>query len=335
MIIAPPSNIYNTNSYTLNNTRMATYTDSFWVFDDDNTPCRCCSPMDAIENNFWNCKERRWYIVDSYFPLEHSSATCEGSCGNPFHAPFLRELHCSELSGYGWGDVQYEWEHDAYNRLSSAEKAAKFSAEAAEKAEDAHLKPLIAEHHAQVDRMRRCRQIAGEKRNKGRKEAAPCRSLYDYQREGGCQTLHISTECWAHEFTDSLSCEIIDEKTGQPKMMADKLGIRNALTAKECGIFRLKDGRHVLKWMPHVCYMSHPGDVTWIPEWNQNRNAGRDSRGPRSDTRSSNQHGSDTRRNGPDILRNWRGADPRGSNQQGPPPSQLSNNRFANLDSAW
>ena len=319
---------------------MAPYTDAFWVFDDNNTPCQCCSPIDAMEDGFWNCKERRWAIVDTYFPLEHMAETCDGSCGNPFHATFISDLLCAELSGYGWGDVQFEWEHDAYAKLSSEEKAAQLEAEAAKNAEEERLKPLIAEHHAQVDRMRRCRQIANEKRNKGRKETAPCRSLYDYQREGGCQSLSVCTECWAHEFTDSLTTEIVDEKTGRFKDMADRLGIRHAMNEKECGIFRVK-GMYVLKWMPHVCYMSHPGEATWNPEWTQNRKAGVVSRGPPrgadprgADPRGSNQHGADQRRNGNELLRNWRG-----SNQQQPQPqphiNKPTNNRFANLESGW
>ena len=331
---------------------MAPYTDAFWVFDDNNTPCQCCSAIEAMENGFWNCKERRWAVVDSYFPLEHTAETCDGSCGNLFHATHISELLCAELSGYGWGDVQYGWENDAYARLSPEEKATRLAADAAEKAEEERLKPLLAEHHAQVDRMRRCRQIANEKRNKGRKEVAPCRSLYDYQREGGCQSLSICTECWAHEFTDSLSSEIVDEKTGRFKEMAEKLGIRHAMNDKECGIFRLKDGKYVLKWMPHVCYMSHPGESTWNPEWTQNRKAGVVSRG--SNHSGPNQHGpnpreSNPRNNGNELIRNWRGSNQngsnqngsnhRGSNQQQAQPHQQtnkpSNNRFANLESAW
>ena len=303
---------------------MSPITDTFWVFDDNALPCRCCSPIDAMEDGFWNCKERRWVIIEESFLTEHRAETCDGSCGNPFHADFISELLCAELSGRGWGDVQFEWEHDAYARLTPEEKATRLAEEAANHAEEARLKPLIAEHHAQVDRMRRCRQIANEKRNKGRKELAPCRSLYDYQREGGCQSLSVCTECWAHEFTDSLTSEIVDEKTGRFKDMADRLGIRHAMNEKECGIFRVK-GKYVLKWMPHVCYMSHPGEATWNPEWTQNRNAARP---PRSDPRTPQQ-------NGRDLLRNWRGSEPQPQPQPQPPIHKQSNNRFANLESGW
>ena len=204
------------------------------------------------------------------------------------------------------------------------------------------LAPLLAEHHAQVDRMRRCALIAHDRRNKGRKEAAPCRALYDYQREGGCQSASVCTECWAHEFTDSLTSEIIDAKTGNLKPMAETLGIRHALSVKECGIFRLKNSQYVLKWMPHVCYMSHPGEATWNPEWTNNRNAARpprsDPRGAdprRADPRGADPRGSDPRRhNGTENARNWRGADQRGGAPAAPigrPPT----NRFAGLESAW
>ena len=313
---------------------MSPITDTFWVFDDDHYPCRCCSAVDAMEDGFWNCKERRWRIVEESFFDEHTAETCDGSCENPFHADFIRDLLCAELAGRGWGDVLFDWEHDAYNLLSPAEKEARRAAAAAKEAEEDRLKPLLAEHHAQVDRMRRCRQIANEKRNKGRKEAAPCRSLYDYQREGGCQSLHVSTECWAHEFTDSLSSEIVDEKTGRFLPMADKLGIRHAMTDKECGIFR-KDGKYVLKWMPHVCYMSHPGEATWNPEWTKNRNANRETRQPpRVDPRGSDPRGSDPR--GPAPFREFRSLGSGPPRRDAPLPVQKpSNNRFANLDSSW
>ncbi len=315
---------------------MAPYTDAFWVFDETNTPCRCCSAIDAMEDGFWNCKERRWVVVDTYFPLEHSAETCDGSCGNPFHAEFISELLCGELTGTGWGDVVMEWEQDEYLQLTPEQKAARYAAELAEKAEKERLAPLLAEHHAQVDRMRRCRIIAKEKKNQGRKEAAPCRSLYDYQREGGCQSLSVCTECWAHEFTDSLTSEIVDEQTGQFKPMADKLYIRQAMTDKECGVFRV-NGKFVLKWMPHVCYMSHPGEATWNPEWKTNRLAGRDSRprrddGPRGPRRDDTQsHG--RHHDGKELLHNWRGDKSTTTPTQ--PVSHPPTNRFANLDSSW
>lgn len=312
----------------LHSYKMSPITNTFWVFDDDALPCRCCSPIEAIEDGFWNCKERRWVIVDSYFPLEHTAETCDGKCGNLFHTSFIGELGLAELSGRGWGDVQYDWEVEAYNSLTLAEKEARHAMAAAEKAEEERLKPLLAEHHAQVDRMRRCRQTANEKRNKGRKEAAPCRSLYDFQREGGCQTLHISTECWAHEFTDSLSSEIVDEKTGRFLPMAEKLGIRQAMNEKECGIFR-KESRYVLKWMPHVCYMSHPGEPTWNPEWTKNRNVARPPRtdprlGSPGNWRNTNQNSSSYR----NFIQSTTLPSPQTTNQH-------SNNRFANLDTTW
>ncbi len=304
---------------------MAPIADAFWVFDDDNYPCRCCSAVDAIEADFWNCKERRWRIVDEAYLAEHTAATCDGSCGDPLHAPFICDLIRAEYSGRGWGDVVMDWEAEERMALSPAERAARDAAKDAEEAERARLVPLLKEHHAQVDRMRRCRMVANERKNKGRKEAAPCRSLYDYQREGGCQSLSVCTECWAHEFTDALSAEIVDEKTGAFKPMADTLLIREAMTAKECGIFR-QNGRFVLKWMPHVCYMSHPGEATWNPEWTKNRNAARPPRGapaaPRADPRSSGV-----------AVFDWRAsAVPATAPSIGRPPT----NRFAHLDnSAW
>lgn len=294
--------------------KMPSYAAAFWVFDDDALPCRCCSPIDAMEDGFWNCKERRWLVVDETFFAEHSGATCDGACGNLLHGSYIRELMCAEIAGIGWGDVVSEWEMEELMALSPAEKAGRAAAAEAKEAERLRLVPLLAEHHAQVDRMRRCRITAKERKNQGRKEAAPCRSLYDYQREGGCQSLSVCTECWAHEFTDALSAEIVDEKSGSLKPMAEKLYIRESLKEKECGIFRLADGRFVLKWLPHVCYMSHPGEATWNPEWTQNRNAARPSRGAAV------------------APRNWRAlATPAAPPSIGRP----STNRFSHLEADW
>ena len=298
---------------------MAPIADAFWVFDDDSYPCRCCSAVDAIEADYWNCKERRWLIVDEAFLSEHSAATCDGSCGDPLHAAFICDLTRAELSGIGWGDVVMDWEADELLALSPAEKAAREAVADAKIAEQLRLAPLLKEHHAQVDRMRRCRMIAHEKRNKGRKEAAPCRSLYDFQREGGCQTHHVSTECWAHEFTDALSSEIVDEKSGRLLPMAESLYIPKSLKDGECAIFR-KDDHYVLKWLPHVCYMSHPGEATWNPEWALNRNAARPPRGAPAAPR------------GGGYARDWRASAVPASAPAGRPPT----NRFANLqEAAW
>jgi hypothetical protein len=120
----------------------------------------------------------------------------------------------------------------------------------------------------------------------------------------------------------------VDEKTGAFKPMAETLHIRQAMTDKECGIFRLKTGRFVLKWMPHVCYMSHPGEATWNPEWTQNRNAARP---PRGDPRGGAHH-REPQRNGHELLRNWRSGVPAAPPSIGRPPST---NRFSHLEADW
>ena len=113
-------------------------------------------------------------------------------------------------------------------------------------------------------------------RNKDRvgfKDARPCRALYDFNREAGCcQTAHISTECWAHEFTDALSGEFLDKK-GTLTPMAIQYGIPRALKDGSARIKRNQDGILAVVWTPHTCWMTHPDEPAWNPVWAANRTA--------------------------------------------------------------
>ena len=80
---------------------------SFFVLEDADGPypCSCCSPQSAWDGDRWTCSHREWLLLESApdFSLSHSSAVCEGRCGNPLHANFIFDK--GELFGFGWGDI--------------------------------------------------------------------------------------------------------------------------------------------------------------------------------------------------------------------------------------
>jgi hypothetical protein len=179
----------------------------------------------------------------------------------------------AEIERYrGWGDVDYDLQKEEEARLSDAEREARAAKEAAEEAEKKRLEPMIALHHQQQGAMINRARNARNKDRVGFKDARPCRSLYDYDRDHGCKTNHMSTECWAHEFTDALSSEFLDSK-GQLTAMAIEYAIPRAVQNGEARIGKNQSGVLAVIWKPHGCWMTHPGEPGWNPKWVLNRSA--------------------------------------------------------------
>jgi hypothetical protein len=245
-----------------------------WVFNDDEFPCICCPPTSAMtDDGFWECGERRWLVLDSEPDLskKHDILVCDGSCGHPLHSEDNVLLAQSYLQAIGWGELSDIWDDETEAARSPAERARRVAAAAAAAAEHARLAPMEALHRQQMERMKTCRQTALYKSNTGKKVAAPCRGLYDYQREAGCTSLCCVTECWAHEFTDALSPELVAAATGRFSARAESMGIPAAVKKGEAVVVRDRAMGYLLRWTPHTCWMSHPGDATWCAEWQQNR----------------------------------------------------------------
>jgi hypothetical protein len=186
----------------------------------------------------------------------------------------VRELAVLEWEGYrGWGDLYLDWVAEEAAAESGADRAARLAQEAAEEAEKARLEPMIVLHHDQQRAMIARSRNARNKDRVGFKDARPCRALYDFSREAGCcQTRHLSTECWAHEFTDALSSEFLDKK-GALTSMAVEYGIPRALKDGSARIKRNQDGILAVVWTPHTCWMSHPDEPGWNPVWASDRTA--------------------------------------------------------------
>jgi hypothetical protein len=193
------------------------------------------------------------------------------------HGPFCtesnRRLAIAEIENYrGWGDVDYEILEEDEARLSDTERLVKAAKAAAEEAEEKRLEPMIALHRQQQGAMINRARNARNKDRVGFKDARPCRSLYDYDRESGCKSHCVSTECWAHEFSDALSSEFLNAK-GQLTKMAEDYGIPRALKSGEARIGKNQSGVLAVIWAPHGCWMTHPGEAAWNPKWVLNRNA--------------------------------------------------------------
>ena len=252
-----------------------------WSFDEYALPCKCCSPAAAMENGLWICSSahKLWYVDDKPdLTQPHPMEVCDGSCSNPLHrGSYLIIARCL-LVGMELADALDLAEAvelasmtpKARKALEEKEKV-RLAALAKEEAEEARIAPMLALHNAQMDVMHRHAVSSRYKGNVGRKECAPCRSLYTWQRDRKCcGTNHISSECWSHEFVDGLTTEFINEATGSLLPLAGKYGIQKAVNNKEASIVR-KNGKFVLLWTPHNCWMLHPGEQGWLKEWEQNR----------------------------------------------------------------
>jgi hypothetical protein len=193
---------------------------------------------------------------------------------SPFKSRGVRDLAVVEWEQYrGWGDLYLDWAAEEAAAESGADRAERVAREEAEAAEKARLEPMIELHHNQQRAMVARSRNARNKDRVGFKDARPCRALYDFSREAGCcQTRHLSTECWAHEFTDALSSEFLNKK-GALTAMAVEYGIPRALKEGLARIKRNQSGVMAVVWTPHTCWMTHPDEPAWNPVWSADRNA--------------------------------------------------------------
>ncbi len=219
-----------------------------WVLfadiENGNAPCRCCSPIDAIEGNgdIWACykSERAWLIVNEApdMSLPHPIELCDGDhC--PFHrlqTPELASFTQAVTSGMSWGDLSYEDEQLALAAETPAQKAAR-EAKLRKAEYEAKLRLEAARMERETELVE-LRAKMGLKRGEApRKASIPCKKLYSCvgdKSTGGAKptTMHVSSECWAWEYTDPR-----DKK-------------------KKC---------------PHKCPWIHPGEEGWHEEWMKNR----------------------------------------------------------------
>ncbi len=212
---------------------------SFFVLEDADGPypCSCCSPQSAWDGDRWTCSRREWILLESApdFTLPHSHMICEGRCGNLLHSFYL--LDKCELFGLGMGDLVLHWEAEELAKLSEADRAARAAAEEEKWAKEAALAPIRMES-LHIANKARSHEITAHCKNAKPKQMRPCKYLYSCEgdrKTGGARptTLHISSECWSHSYTDPLTKKVISK---------------------------------------HACWFLHPGEAGWCNEWVKNRN---------------------------------------------------------------
>jgi hypothetical protein len=136
-----------------------------------------------------------------------------------------------------WGDLDQLWTEEELSRLTRKQRAALTAEQEAKRAQEEAAAELEALSRKLASKARDHEIKAGYKCNKGKKEMAPCKYLYDPKGDrstGGARptTLHITTECWSHSYTDPATGERIEK---------------------------------------HACWFLHPGEDGWCKEWETNR----------------------------------------------------------------
>lgn len=242
---------------------------AYWIWNEATMPCSCCSPVTALDDEgaYWVCGERAWAVLDRAPDMTkaHPIEFCDGNCGNRLHTKENIALANGLQEGLGWGDLELEWEREEWMQLDAAVKAEREASEARRRAEEERLRPLRELRRVQMDRLSR-RAVAARCKGAPQNIHAPCRALYDWDRDTGHKTKYISTECWGHEFTDALTDELVDRATGQIKLEGQHLNIEASVRKGDAVIRKTRDG-YMLVWTPHVCWMLHPGHEHWLPEW--------------------------------------------------------------------
>jgi len=217
---------------------------TFDAVEEGRTPCSCCHHMAAwTDDGKWRCEKtgRSWHVLESELDLSqpHPMGLCSGkSC--PFHpliTPSVALFNNATEAGVGWGDILYEEEMAARARETAAERAAR---EAKARREE-HMRQLEYEVYRMEKEAENVafRSKLGLKRGEApRKASIPCKKLYSCcgdKSSGGAKptTMHVSSECWAWEYTDP---------------------------------------RDKKKKAPHTCPWIHPGEEGWHTEWETSRN---------------------------------------------------------------
>jgi hypothetical protein len=167
----------------------------------------------------------------------HEMIHCDGYCSNPLHTASNLQLAHSEFSGMSWGDLDQLWAEEEIAHLTRKQRAALQAQQEAKQAQEAAAAELEALSRKLASKARDHEIKAGYKCNKGKKEMSPCKYLYNPQGDrstGGAKptTLHITTECWSHAYTDPATGERIEK---------------------------------------HACWFLHPNEPGWCKEWETNR----------------------------------------------------------------
>ena len=205
---------------------------AYWIFNENSYPCTCCSPVSAMNDNYWECSYSwaRWRILDEEpdFSKPHDLELCMGKCSyHPLITSYILPLIHPELYDTTWGDYSSEFEQ-AYLALETAiQKCERLRREA----DEAEKKRIEAETHVRFlySREMHDKSLRGVKRNEAPKKFdRPCKWMVGKDKEDSLAKGETPC-CWAWEFKNP--------KTGKMER-------------------------------PRSCMYQHPSEHGWRKEWN-------------------------------------------------------------------
>lgn len=168
---------------------------------------------------------------------------CKGNCGEPLHTPEFITLMNAYEDGITWGDLVDEWEREKPKPKPVAKPAP----------ED---KEIVMEPERQLQLAKMKSFFDGPQT----KVYEPCQHLYN-------KTNYVSSECHGHIFTDCMTHELVNPKTGKLLKRAYKESLDTAIQEGYAQVAKVANGDYVLQYMPRACNRMHPGEAGWESKW--------------------------------------------------------------------
>ena len=209
------------------------YRPSYWVYDTP-SPCRCCPPVDAMNNEYWDCwtTYKKWKILDEEpdFSQPHDQDICMGNCMiHSLITPNILPLAHPELYQTTWGDYSSDFEEVLRSLETPSQKEERLRREV----EEIEKKRIESETQLRFiySREMHDKSLRGVRKNESpKKYDRPCKWMVGKDKEDSIARGDIPC-CWAWEFTNP--------KTGKIER-------------------------------PRSCMYQHPTESGWREEWDTN-----------------------------------------------------------------
>lgn len=258
----------------------------YWVFSDneEEMPCRCCSPTQAMDDGAWHCHNDNMttYTRDSELDVSqpHDSNICPGGC--QFH-PLVDNNFILLNTGKNWGDVVYEEEMQRLATMSASERIA------LQKERDVEAAKAAAEvQHYEMKFYQEKQELRVMGGMKIVKKDTPCKDLYydesvpksqwvKNKRGKLCapEVKYVCSQCWLWEYDDPRSSFLVDSVKGVWLPEALKTGLPDKVKMGKARVVKRshKDGsvEFVVQQTPRTCAWLHPGEPAWQKEWQMDK----------------------------------------------------------------
>lgn len=173
--------------------------------------------------------------------------TCngDGTCGFLLHTKYYIELEKAFSSGAFWGDLIDEPRPIKRKRQKIQENAK-------------DIIEMEPERQLQLEKMKNFLGLPEKE-----KEYTPCKNLYGYN----AKSKYVCSECYGHEFTDCMTKELVDERSGDLLPRAYKESLDLAIQEGYVQICKNTSNKYVLQYRPRICNKFHPGEKGWDARW--------------------------------------------------------------------